>query len=93
MAFLVAATKRREMADLDIDRERWSRCRFRDQLGHVDVAPGGHPGQHALDDERVEPVGRAERLPGVELDLVPVERCGPGTLGGHGASAQAKPTP
>ena len=30
------------------------------------MAPGGHPGQHALDDEGVEQVGRAERLPGVE---------------------------
>ncbi len=76
MALVVAATKRRETADLDM---RLGACLelCSDRLGHVDVASGGHPGQHALDDERVEQVGRAERLPGVEFDLGPGAWCGP----------------
>jgi hypothetical protein len=36
---------------------------------HVDVAPGGYPGQHAFDDQGVEQVGRTEGLPRVEFDL------------------------
>ena len=76
MALVVAATKRRETADLDIDFERASSS-SPIGLGHVDVAPGGHPGQHALDDERVEQVGRAERLPGIEPDLGARRCCGP----------------
>ena len=38
-------------------------------IGHVVVAPGCHAGQHPLDDEGIEQVGRAEHLPRVELDL------------------------
>ena len=39
--------------------------------GQVGVAPGGRSGQHALDDEGVKQIHRAERLPGVELYLGP----------------------
>jgi hypothetical protein len=39
--------------------------------GQVGVAPGGRSGQHALDDEGVKQVHRAECLPGVELYLGP----------------------
>ena len=47
----VAATKRLETADLDMDLAAALDVGT-DRLGHVTVAPGGHPGQHALDDER-----------------------------------------
>jgi hypothetical protein len=81
MALVVAATKRLEMADLDMDFERCLELRS-DRLGHVSVASGGHPGQHALDDEGVEQIGRAERLPGVEPDFFPGAAASPRPLGG-----------
>ena len=58
------------------------------RFGHVHVAAGGHPGQHPFDDERVEQVGRAERLPGVELDLPAVGAPGPGPFRGHRPSTE-----
>ncbi len=59
-----------------------------DWLGHVSVASGGHPGQHALDDEGVEQIGRAEHLPGVEPDLLPRRAASPRALGGDLAPAE-----
>ena len=54
-AVSVAFTKRREIADLDRPLERSSRSSS-DRLGDLSVAPGRHPGQHALDHERVQQV-------------------------------------
>ena len=53
------------------------------------MTPGGHPGQHALDDERVEQVGRAECLPGVEFDLGAGRRAAPRAFGLDLTAAEA----
>jgi hypothetical protein len=48
-----------------------------DRLCDMVVATSRHAGQHALDDEGVEQVGGAERLPGAEADLLTSRRPGP----------------
>jgi hypothetical protein len=47
-----------------------------------------HPGQHALDDQRVEQVDRAEHLPRVERDLRIPGRRAPGPLSGDRPAAR-----
>ncbi len=60
----------------------------REGLGSVDMTAGGHPGQHALDDQRVEQVGRAEDFPRVEGDLLTAGRPAPGPLRGDRPTAE-----
>jgi len=61
---------------------------FSDGFGHVNVAPSRHPGQHAFEYEGVEQVGRAEGLPGIELDLGARGAPAPRALGCHRAVAE-----
>src|ERR1700683_948123 len=74
------------MADFDVDLTVLrALCR---RLSHDLVAPNGHPAQHAFDDEGVEQVGRAENLPGVELDLGACGGPALWALGAHPPPAQ-----
>jgi hypothetical protein len=50
-----------------------------DRFGHVLVPPRRDPGEHPLDDERVEQVGGAEHLPGGGLDFGVLDSAAPGT--------------